>query len=138
MTTSPYNINDLEEHTQALANIFAAIGDAKGYSTDDLVSIRNRVVEERGKYDANWKDDPEEKLAFDYYYCIEMLHYIRTEYELSEKRRERLYRMATWNEDVAAVFALDKYWDPKAFLDDEQYAKKAWKKLNPWPKKKSA
>jgi hypothetical protein len=121
-----YNNIDLEEHIQALANTFGMIGDKHGYSTDDLISIRNSVVEERGKYDVNWKDDPEEKLAFDYYYCIEMMAVLAEENDLSPKRRLRLFRMATMNKDVKAIWDLDPYFDPKAFLNDEQWKDKVW------------
>lgn len=129
-----YNINDLEEHINALANTFGLIADAHGYSTDQLISIRNAVVEERGKYDVDWKEDPEEKLAFDYYYCIEMLGVVQRENDLSPKRRLRLFRMATMNDDVKKIWDLDPYWDPKAFLNDEQWEERIWEPR--WKKKK--
>lgn len=121
-----YNNIDLEEHIQALANTFGMIGDKQGYSENQLISIRNKVVEERGKYDVDWKDDPEEKLAFDYYYCIEMMAVLEEENDLSDARRLRLYRMATMNKDVKAIWDLDPYFDPKAFLNDEQWKDKVW------------
>lgn len=121
-----YNNIDLEEHIQALANTFGMIGDKQGYSEDQLISIRNKVVEERGKYDVDWKDDPEEKLAFDYYYCIEMMAVLEEENDLSDARRLRLFRMATMNKDVKAIWDLDPYFDPKAFLNDEQWKDKVW------------
>ena len=67
-----FTFEDLEEHVLALQNTFAMIGDIHGYSEQNLISIRHAVVEQKGKYSADWKDDPEEKLAFDFYFCIEM------------------------------------------------------------------
>ena len=121
-----YNNIDLEEHIQALANTFGMIGDKQGYSADDLISIRNSVVEDRGKYDVDWKEDPEEKLAFDYYFCIEMMAVLAEENDLSPKRRLRLFRMATMNKDVKAIWDQDPYFDPKAFLDEDQWKQKVW------------
>ncbi len=130
-----YTLHDLQEHIQALQNTFALIGDAAGYSEQDLISIRHAVVEQKGKYDTDWQNDPEEKLAFDLYYCIEMASVLIEEGDLSPKRRLRLYRMATMNEAVREIWALDPYWDPKAFLDREQWQERVW--LPKWKKKRS-
>ena len=129
-----YTLHDLQEHIQALQNTFGMIGDAAGYSEHQLISIRNAVVEERGKYDVDWKDDPEEKLAFDYYFCREMLTVLEDEGDLSPKRRIRLYRMATMNDDVVKIWSMDPYWDPKAFLNQEQWRERVW--LPKWKKRK--
>jgi hypothetical protein len=91
-------------------------------------------VEERGKYDVDWKDDPEEKLAFDFYFCREMLTVLEDEGDLSPKRRIRLYRMATMNDDVKKIWSMDPYWDPKAFLNQEQWRERVW--LPKWKKRK--
>lgn len=129
-----YNKIDLEEHINALKNTFGMIGDAQGYSEDLLISIRNKVVEERGKYDVDWKEDPEEKLAFDFYFCVEMMAVLEEEGDLSPKRRLRLFRMATMNENVKKIWDQDPYWDPKAFLDEEQIREKVWRPK--WKKRK--
>jgi hypothetical protein len=129
-----YNKIDLEEHINALKNTFGMIGDAQGYSEDLLISIRNKVVEERGKYDVDWKEDPEEKLAFDFYFCAEMMAVLEEEGDLSPKRRLRLFRMATMNENVKKIWDQDPYWDPKAFLDEEQIREKVWRPK--WKKRK--
>ena len=129
-----YTHEDLEEHILALQNTFALIGDIHGYSEQNLISIRNAAVESKGKYSADWKDDPEEKLAFDFYFCLEMATVLADEGDLSEKRRLRLYRMATMNREVKEIWAMDPYWDPKAFLNDEQLKEKVW--LPKWKKRK--
>ena len=129
-----YTFEDLEEHILALQNTFALIGDMNGYSEQNLISIRNAAVESKGKYSADWKDDPEEKLAFDFYFCLEMASVLADEGDLSEKRRLRLYRMATMNKDVKEIWKMDPYWDPKAFLNDEQMKEKVW--LPKWKKRK--
>ena len=122
-----YTITDLEEHLTALQNTFGLIGESIGFSEPELMSLRNRVVEERGKYDVNWQNDPEEKLAFDFYYCVEMSSVLEEEGDLSPKRRLRLYRMATMNPSVKKIWDLDPYWDPIAFLDQDQIKEKIWK-----------
>ena len=129
-----YTFEDLEEHVLALQNTFAMIGDMHGYSEQDLISIRHAAVDSKGKYSADWKDDPEEKLAFDFYFCLEMASVLAEEGDLSEKRRLRLYRMATMNKDVKEIWKMDPYWDPKAFLNDEQMKEKVW--LPKWKKRK--
>ena len=129
-----YTFEDLEEHVLALQNTFAMIGDMHGYSEQDLISIRHAAVDSKGKYSADWKDDPEEKLAFDFYFCLEMASVLADEGDLSEKRRLRLYRMATMNKDVKEIWKMDPYWDPKAFLNDEQMKEKVW--LPKWKKRK--
>ena len=129
-----YTHEDLEEHVLALQNTFALIGDMHGYSEQNLISIRHAAVESKGKYSADWKDDPEEKLAFDFYFCLEMASVLADEGDLSEKRRLRLYRMATMNKDVKEIWKMDPYWDPKAFLNDEQMKEKVW--LPKWKKRK--
>ena len=128
-----YTHEDLEEHVLALQNTFALIGDCHGYSEQNLISIRNAAVEMDGKYSTNWQDDPEQKLAFDYYFCLEMASVLEDEGDLSEKRRLRLYRMATMNREVKEIWAMDRYWDPKAFLNLDQLKEKIW--LPKWKKR---
>ena len=130
-----YTFEDLEEHVLALQNTFAMIGDMHGYSEQDLISIRHAAVDSKGKYSADWKDDPEEKLAFDFYFCLEMASVLADEGDLSEKRRLRLYRMATMNKDVKEIWKMDPYWDPKAFLNEDQMKEKVW--LPKWKKRKT-
>jgi len=129
-----YTYEDLQEHVLALQNTFALIGDIHGYSEQNLISIRHAAVESKGKYSADWKDDPEEKLAFDFYFCLEMASVLDDEGDLSDKRRLRLFRMATMNDAVKKIWALDPYWDPKAFLNQDQLKEKVW--LPKWKKRK--
>tara|TARA_R110000796_G_scaffold163631_3_gene280607 strand:+ start:7487 stop:7912 length:426 start_codon:yes stop_codon:yes gene_type:complete len=136
--TMIYTNIDLEEHIQALENTFALVAEAAGFSTSDLIALRNKVVEERGKYDVNWKDDPEEKLAFDFYYCVEMRGALLQDNDLSEARRLRLWRFATKNPHIKAIWDLAPYYDPKAFLSQEQMDNKVWKQPKHWKKKKTA
>jgi len=110
------------------------IGDIHGYSEQNLISIRHAAVESKGKYSADWKADPEEKLAFDFYFCLEMASVLADEGDLSDKRRLRLFRMATMNPDVVEIWKLDPYWDPKAFLNQDQLKEKVW--LPKWKKRK--
>jgi len=130
-----YTYEDLQEHVLALQNTFALIGDIHGYSEQNLISIRHAAVESKGKYSADWKDDPEEKLAFDFYFCLEMASVLDDEGDLSDKRRLRLYRMATMNRDVVEIWKMDPYWDPKAFLNQDQLKEKVW--LPKWKKRKT-
>lgn len=128
-----YNNNDLAEHIEALREAFEIIGESAGYSTDQLISIRNKIVEERGKYGVDWKD-PEEKLSFDYYYCIEQAQRLEDTNDLSDDIRLRLWRFATKNKNVKALWDQAPYYDPKAFLSQEQIKDKVWKE-NKWKKK---
>ena len=130
-----YTYEDLEEHVLALQNTFALLGDMHGYSEQNLISIRHAAVETDGKYSTNWQDDPEQKLAFDFYFCLEMMSVLEDEGDLSEKRRLRLFRMATMNREVREIWALDHYWDPKCFLNNDQLKQKVW--LPKWTKRKT-
>lgn len=118
--------NDVAEHIEALREAFEIIGERAGYSTDNLISIRNSVVEERGKDGCDW-DDPEEKLAFDYYYCIEQANRLENTGDLSDKIRLRLYRFATKNANVKELWDQAPYFDPKAFLTEQQHKDKVWR-----------
>ena len=128
-----YTNEDLEEHILALQNTFALIGDCHGYSEQNLISIRHAAVEMDGKYSTNWQDDPEQKLAFDFYFCLEMASVLADEGDLSDKRRLRLFRMATMNKEVKEIWDMDRYWDPKAFLNLDQLKEKIW--LPKWKKR---
>lgn len=120
-----YNNNDVLEHIDALREAFEMVAEKAGYSVADLTSIRNKVVEERGKYGCDW-DDPEEKLAFDYYYCIEQYQRLEDEGDLSPKTRLRLWRFATKNPHVKELWDQAPYFDPKAFFNEEQLKEKVW------------
>lgn len=121
-----YNNNDVLEHIDALREAFEIVAESAGYSTADLTSIRNRVVEERGKDSCDW-DNPEEKIAFDYYYCIEQHARLTDTGDLSDKIRLRLFRFATMNKHVKELWDQAPYFDPKAFLSEEQISAKVWR-----------
>ena len=120
--------NDVLEHIDALREAFEIIAEKAGYSSNDLISIRNKVVEERGKYGCDW-DDPEEKLSFDYYYCLEQYNRLEEQGDLSDITRLRLYWFATKNAHIKELWDQAPYFDPKAFFTEQQYKDKAWKQV---------
>ena len=118
--------NDILEHIEALREAFEIVAENAGYSVADLTSIRNKVVEERGKYGCDW-NDPEEKIAFDYYYCVEQYSRLEEHGDLSDDIRMRLFRFATMNKHVKELWDQAPYFDPKAFLSEEQIKAKVWR-----------
>ena len=121
-----YNNNDILEHIDALREAFEMVAESAGYSTSDLESIRNRVIEERGKYGCDW-DDPEEKIAFDHFYCVEQYTRLEQDGDLSDKIRLRLFRFATKNPHIKELWDQAPYFDPKAFLSEDQIKAKVWR-----------
>jgi hypothetical protein len=132
------------EHIEALRLCFELEAEDKGYSVHDLTSIRNRVIEENGgsKYDCDWSE-PEEKIAFDYFYCLEQYQRFDGEGDLSNSIRLRLYWFATKNDHVKKRWEQanrisrkkDGYTrlDPINFFNKQMIKDKAWKfKYDPY------
>ena len=108
---------DLQHHINALRCTFEIFANNKGITAEELTLIRNEIVNEHGKYETDWNNDWLAKLAFDYYFCIEMQTVLEERGELSYNRRLRLYRMVTKNEDVKKLWDELSELTPNAFLD---------------------
>jgi hypothetical protein len=108
---------DLYYATNALKCTFEIYANQQGVRGDELVIIRQEIVKRDGKYSNSWKTDWLAKLAFDYWYCIEMLSVLEEEGELSYKRRVRLYRFVTMNEHIKTVWDELPELSANSFLD---------------------
>lgn len=108
---------DLVHATNALACTFELLANQKNISADELMEIREEIVKRDGKYNLDWENDWLGKLAFDYYYCIEMLDVLEAEGELSYKRRQRLYNFVVKNESVKSIWDQLPELSQNVFLD---------------------
>ena len=107
---------EMEHHINALKCTFEILANQKSVTAEELILIRQEIVDSQGKYETDWENDWLAKLAFDYYFCIEMSSVLERDNELSYKRRLRLYRMVVMNEDVKTVWDQLPELSPNVFL----------------------
>lgn len=111
---------DLRHGTNALRCTFEILANQQGVTAQELVVIRQEIVKREGKYETDWKRDWLAKLAFDYYFCVEMQTVLEDEGDLSYKRRQRLYWFVTKNEPVQQIWDQLPELSPNMFLSKDE------------------
>ena len=119
----------IEHHIHALKCSFELIGRAAGITPEELVAVRQEMVNRNGKHSIDWKNDTLGKLCADYYYCIEQDTRLREKHFLSPNIRMRLYRMATMNKDVKQMWDQLEELDASCFLQESEQVFKKVKKF---------
>ena len=110
----------IEHHIHALKCSFELIGRAAGITPEELVAVRQEMVNRNGKHAIDWKNDTLGKLCADYYYCIEQDSRLAEKHFLSPNIRMRLYRMATMNKDVKRMWDQLDELDAGCFLQESE------------------
>lgn len=123
-----YDNNEvLMEHIEALRVSFELWAEKHNISVWDLTAIRNKSIEEHGsRYQCDWTD-PEEKLAYDYFYCLEQKQRLEETHDLSNSIRLRLYWFVVKNPHILRLWDAMPQLDPKVFFNEQMRKDRAWK-----------